>query len=87
MDFLSDPTFRVVAIPFIAAIGHMMLLAWWDRFKAREAEKPIPMKLRKGVYVPWGRVQRIRRWGDRLTIAWLVYIALLLVALAWTRLF
>lgn len=72
-----DPALRTAALVFAAAFSHALLMGWWQRFKASEARKPITMKLHKGVYVPWGRVQRIERWINLLFVAWLAYIALL----------
>lgn len=77
-----DSAWRPFLLLALVAFLHGLLAAWWQRFEAAEAGKPIPMKLRNGVYVPWGRVERIQRWIDRLFVAWLVYTALLLVAVA-----
>jgi hypothetical protein len=81
-----DPAFRVFLTVAVAVFLRHLLLVWWERLKERESAKPIPMRFRNGVYVPWGPVQRIQHWIDRLFIGWLVYVVLLLVALAAVKL-
>lgn len=80
-----DPAHRAFLIIFLSAIGHTMLVAWWDRYKAAENSKPTRMKLKNGVYVPWGRVERIQRVGHILTWIWMFWMAVMLIALAYMK--
>jgi hypothetical protein len=63
-----------------------MLDAQWDRFKEREAQKTQPMELRKGVYVPWGRVQKIQRFGHFMLAFWVAYIVILIALVIYSKL-
>lgn len=81
-----DSALRVFLTVAAAVFLRHLLLAWWERFKVAEAAKPIPMRFRKGVYIPWGPVQRIERWIDRLFVGWIAYIVLLLIAVAAVKL-
>ena len=76
-----DPVFRAALVICAAVAIKAFILARWDAYKARKALEPIPMRQVNGVYIAWGPVQRIRHWGWRATQLWLVYIAVLLVAL------
>lgn len=67
---------------FLSTFIKGLILAQWDKFKERKAREPIPMKLKNGVYVPWGPVQRIQRILHWMLMIWLVYIAILLVLVA-----
>lgn len=58
-----------------------ILRAWWSGFKQRKAQKPTPTKLRKGVYVPWGIVERVESMLDVALVVWLIYIAALILLL------
>ena len=55
-----------------------ILNARWERFKEDESLKPQQMEMRKGIYVPWGRVQKIQRWGYVWLGIWLVYMAVII---------
>lgn len=76
---------RTLFVIFAAITIKSMILCWWDRFKAREAQEPIPTKLRNGVYVPWGPVQKIQHYGWRWTQLWMVYMAVLVLALIYVK--
>jgi hypothetical protein len=71
---------------FAVVLTKSIILAWWGRFKDRRAAEPIPMKFQKGVYRPWGAVQKVQHYGWRLTQVWLVSMATLLALLAYTKL-
>jgi hypothetical protein len=66
---------------FVSMLLKAWLLTWWDQFKARKALEPVEMVLRGGSYVAWGPVQKIQHYGNRLFQVWLVYMALILIAL------
>lgn len=77
---------RTILVIFIAVIAKALILTWWDTYKDRKAAEPTPLVLRKGVYVPWGPVEKIQHYGWRFTQLWMVYIAVLLVALVYVKL-
>lgn len=70
----------------LSIIGKHYLEGRWERFKAREAQKPQQMVMRKGVYVPWGRVQKVQRVGTTLVVIWLFYMALLIGLVIYSKL-
>lgn len=76
-----DPALRTFLVIFLAVTIKAMILSWWDAYKERKSKEPIPMKLRKGVYVPWGPVQIIQHFGWRFTQVWMAYIVVLVVLL------
>lgn len=76
-------TFAVVLVS-TAIAG--FIRAWWESFKEAEAGKPVPMRFRKGVYEPYSRVTRIQAAMKYAVILWLIYIAALLVSLAYVKL-
>lgn len=80
-----DPATRAFLAIFLAITLKMMLLAWWDRYKTRQESLPTPMKLRNGVFVPWGRVDRIRRWLNIVTVVWVIWMVAMLGLLAYTK--
>ena len=75
-----DPALRIALTVGAAVFLRAFISARWEAYKAREAGRPVPMKLRNGVYVPNGRVARIERLFDRVFVAWLFYVGVLLVA-------
>lgn len=77
---------RLALIVFAATLIRALILEWWDRYKERKLREPIPMKLRNGVHVPSGPVQRIERLLNWAFFFWLTYMAVLLAVLAWKRL-
>lgn len=77
---------RTMFVIFVAVTIKAMILSLWVRYKERKAREPIPMKQRKGVYVPWGPVQKVQHYGWRLTQIWLVYISVLVLALIYVKL-
>jgi hypothetical protein len=81
-----DPLLRTSLVIVAAVAIKAILLAWWDNYKARKALAPIPMKKRRGVYVAWSPVQRLEKLGWRIVQIWAVYMAVLLLALAWVKL-
>lgn len=87
-DFLRDmdQNARVFITIALTAFLSALLRGWWDRFKARQALKPTPMRLRNGAYEEWGVVQRIQRWMTITTWIWALWIFAMLVLLAWHKL-
>lgn len=57
----------------------------YNRFKEREALKPQQMVLKNGVYVPWGRVQKIERGLDIGTLIWVIWIVGMLAAIFYVK--
>lgn len=86
-DFLRnlDPAYRAFLVIFLSAALHSLLYGWWQRYKTREGAKPTSMKLRNGVYVPWGTVERIQRGGQVILWIWLAWMAAMLIALAYMK--
>lgn len=86
-DFIRnlDPATRAFIVIFLSAMGHTFLAGWWMRFKDAEQAKPTQTRLRGGVYVPWGRVERIQRVGKIIFWIWLVWMAVMLVALGYMK--
>lgn len=81
-----DPLIRTSLIIFAAVLVKSVILAWWQRFKAKKAGEPIPMKLKNGVHVAWGPVQKVQHYGWRLTQLWMVYMVCIIAAVVWIRL-
>ncbi|MXO75344.1 hypothetical protein GRI40_08975 [Altererythrobacter aerius] len=81
-----DPVLRTSLIVFAAVLLKSVILGWWERFRTEKANQPIRMRLRAGRYVAWGPVQKVQHYGWRLTQLWLVYIAVLLALLTYTKL-
>lgn len=79
-----DPVLRTSLIIFAAVLLKSAILGWWRRYSADRARQPIPTRLRNGVYVAWGTVQRVQHYGWRMTQLWLVYVAVLALLLAYT---
>ena len=77
---------RTVFAIFASTALAGLIRSWWARFKERKALEPIPLRWRKGVYVPWGPVQKVQHYGWRFTQAWMVYIAVLVAALIYVKL-
>jgi len=65
-------------VTFISSLLSALIWAWWGSYKIRKSREPIPMKLRKGVYVPWGIVQKVQHYGGIVSI---IYICIFLTAL------
>ncbi|UIJ43800.1 hypothetical protein LZK98_11925 [Sphingomonas cannabina] len=82
-DFIRglDPATRAFLTIFIAVAIKGVLYSWWERYKHAEAGKPVTMKMRNGVYVPWGRVQKIQRAFNIIVAIWAVWIAAMLIAI------
>lgn len=78
--------FRTSIVIGLTVFGAGLIRSWWDRFKEREASRPIPMKYKNGVYIPWGTVQKAQRVFGWIQAAWLVYMAMLLMILAYVKL-
>jgi hypothetical protein len=70
----------------LSIMGKHFLEGRWERFKEREALKPQQMVLKRGVYVPWGPVQKIQRAGNIWLMAWGVYIVVLIGLAIYSRL-
>jgi hypothetical protein len=80
-----DPVARTTLAIFLTIMIKTMILSWWDKFKERKALEPIPMKERNGVYVPWGIVQKVQNFGIHAARVWGVYMLILLLMLAYTK--
>lgn len=55
----------------------------WSAYKRRKMREPTPMKLKNGVYVPWGIEQRSAYWWRRfgeLSIAYFLLLGTAIVA-------
>lgn len=87
-DFLRemDPAHRAFLAIFLAVAIKGFLAVQWGRYKDRIASRPIPLKMRRGVLIPWGPVERIQRIGNGATMGWVAYMGALLVLLAWHKL-
>ena len=77
---------RAMMTVFIAVVIKGMILAWWRRYKLRQEAMPVTMKLRNGVYVPNGPVQRIERVINRAVWVWLAWLAFWIVAVIYCKL-
>jgi hypothetical protein len=86
-DFLRsmDPAHRAFLAIFFAVLIKSGLFIQWERFKERQDSLPITLKLRDGVHVPWGPVQRIQRFFQIALYIWLFYMALLVVGLIYMK--
>lgn len=80
-----DPAHRAFLAIGIAVMLKVMLANWWERFKAREALKPVTMKMQNGVHVPYGIVQRVQRLVQIAMWIWIVYMVVLLGLLAYMK--
>lgn len=76
---------RAALVIMVGTLLAGLTRAWWSNFKERKAQEPIPLKLHKGVHVPWGPVEKIKHYGWKLTQAWMVYIAVLVLALIYVK--
>lgn len=76
---------RTIIVIFGVVIIKGMILTWWDNFKDRKAAEPTPLSCRKGVYVPWGPVEKIQHYGWRITQVWLVWMAAMILALIYIK--
>lgn len=81
-----DPLLRIALIVFAVIAIKALLLDQWDRFKARQASQPIPMRFVDGVYRAWGPVEKVHHYGWRLTKLWLLGMLALFIALAFDTL-
>ncbi len=48
---------------FLGSIIHGAIIVVGEEFKKRQAQRPVTMKLKRGVYVPWGPVEKIQRFN------------------------
>lgn len=78
-----DPLLRIALIVFAVIAIKAILLDQWERFKARQASQPIPMRFVDGVYRAWGPVEKVQHYGWRLTQVWLLCMLVLLGALVY----
>lgn len=77
-----DPLLRIALIVFAVIAIKAVMLDQWERFKARQASQPIPMRFVNGVYRAWGPVEKVQHYGWRLTQVWLLCMLMLLGGLA-----
>lgn len=70
---------------FLGAAIHGVLIVAWGSYKKRQSQKPVTMKLRRGVYVPWGPIERIQRFNKFAGYMGMVWFSLLACAIlyAW----
>mgnify|MGYP003708709339 CR=1 FL=1 len=78
-----DPLIRTSLIVFGVVAIKALLFDQWNRFKARQASQPIPMRFVDGVYRAWGPVEKVQHYGWRLTQLWLLCMLALLGALVY----
>lgn len=70
-------TGRIVAI-FLSCLLAGMFREWWIGFQKKQEGKPVNLrKNRKGVYVPWGPVEKLRFAGN----AYLIFAFVFSVAM------
>jgi hypothetical protein len=74
-----------LVVAFSTAIAGI-IRAWWENFKERKAQEPTPLVMRKGSYVPWGPVEKIKHYGWKLFRLWFVYVAVLALAVIYVKL-
>lgn len=84
LRFCMDPLLRTSLIIFAVVALKALLLDQWNRFKAWQADQPIPMRFIDGVYRPWGPAEKVGHYGWRFTQLWLLYMLVLLGALAYS---
>lgn len=77
---------RTVFAIFASTVMAGLIRSWWSNFKERKALEPTPLKLRHGVHVPWGPVEKIKHYGWRLFQFWLAYMAFWIVVVIYVRL-
>lgn len=77
---MSDP-YRVALIAFCAAALRGLIHVAWGWYKSKKALEPTPMKLKNGVYIPWGLAERARWWSHRFGEVFIIYVALLIGAI------
>jgi hypothetical protein len=66
---------------FAAAMLHGALRSGWLAYKKRKMCEPTPMKLKNGVYVPWGIEERSHWWKMRVGEVGFVWFGLIGVGL------
>lgn len=86
-DFLRDldPAHRAFLVIFIATMLNGIIYERWARYKAKQAGRPVTMVLRNGVYVPWGTLEKVQWFGKIAVRVWLVYIALVVIAVVYVK--
>lgn len=72
----------------VAVLINSLFDQWWERFKVREAQKPVTLEQgRDGVHAPRrGIVQKIQRVGHIMLIIWVIYILILIGLLIYSKL-
>jgi len=45
---------------FLGSMVHGAIIVAWQAFKKQQARKPVTMRLKRGVYVPWGPVEKVQ---------------------------
>lgn len=81
-----DPYLRIFLVVTTGVFLKTLLLHQWERFKVQEARKPVTMRNVRGVYRPWGIVERIQRVFNIIVALWAVWIAAMIILLAWHKL-
>lgn len=74
---------RIVAIFFFAAILRVGVKYLWDKSKARRTV--VPMKLRKGVHVPWGFHERFIWHAGTVAFFWFGFFVCFAIYLSLTE--
>jgi hypothetical protein len=68
---------RIAAVAACSAFLRAAIYFGWERYKAKKAKDPVPLRLRNGVYEPWGFAERSAWWWRRIGEVALIYFALL----------
>lgn len=66
---------------FIVTATKGVFLVKYGHWKTAQEAKPTPMKLKNGVYVPNGIIQRIDKWWTRFAWVWGAWMLTMIVAL------
>lgn len=73
---MNDPL-RIALVAFCAAALRAIVAELWAWYKRRQSGHPVNMRLKNGVHVPWGPVERLQAIGRFLGDVFIIYLALL----------
>lgn len=73
--------FRTAIVIIVSIALKTVLMALWDGYKERKAREPKPMKLKKGVYVAWGPVEKIQAFMTVFVYVWAAWMASMILFL------
>lgn len=71
------------AIIALSTFLKSIVIGLWPEFKKRQRGKEIPMKLKNGVWIPWGPVEKIRYWAGNIGIAYCLLILIAFSIVIW----